>query len=352
MFNDILATIKPLDEQAMERCQLRLDNLTKPLNSLHSFEHIARQLAGVTGHPRPRNLEKSIIIMAADSEAALAARGRYEQTLTVQKISNFCQGRSVINSFAEHAQAKLVLVDIGVAAGLPPYAQVRHEKIAYGTANMLQGPALTRTQTIQAIKVGIQTASEAIASGVQVIGLGEMGIAGTISGLAVASCYSEQPLENLTGRERVIIRRSWVVNEPDKQDPLDVLTKVGSLSMAGLVGVIIGAAAGRAAVVLDGLVTSAAALLAVQMAPAVKAYLIGSHFAAEPGHREVLGLLGLPAYLKLDMNLGEGTGAALGMSLITASLHVINDMKTFGEAEVAVAQDGPGALKQNKAVRD
>lgn len=352
MLENTLTTIRPLDEQAMERCQVRLDNLTKPLNSLHSFEHIARQLAGITGNSRPRNLAKSIIIMAADNEATIAARCRYEQIPTVQKVENFCQGKSPINVFAEHAKAKPVLVDIGVAAELPPYPGVWHEKIAYGAGNMLQGPALSREQTIQAITVGIKIASETIANGVQVIGLGEMGRSAAISGLAVASCYSEAPIENLTGRERALIRRAWIVNEPNKQDPLDVLKKVGNLSMAGLVGVIIGAAAGRAAVVLDGLVTSAAALLAVQMAPTVKDYLIGSHFAAEPGHKELLDLLGVPAYLKLDMNLGEGTGAALGMSLITASLHVLNDMKTFGEAEVAVAQDGPGALKQSKDVRD
>ncbi len=351
MFEDIIAAIKPLDIQAMERCQLRVDNLTKPLNSLHSFEHIARQLAGITGNSRPRNLEKSIIIMAADNGVAAETSGDCEET-TAQRIERFCQGSGVINVFAEHVQANPVLVDIGVASDLPRFPEMLHEKLAYGTANMIQGPAMTRDQAFKAIRLGIQIASAEIARGVRVIGLGEMGMAGLIPGLAVVACYSEKPLEKLTCRERALIRQAWEVNYPDKHDPLDVLTKVGSLSIAGLVGVILGAAAGRAAVVLDGLVTGAAALIAVHMEPRVKEYLIGSHFAAEPAHEDVLALLELPAYLKLDMNLGGGTGAAMGMALINASLHMLNDMKTFGEAEVAVAQDGPGALKQSKDVRD
>lgn len=352
MLKDIITAIKPLDMPAMERCQLRMDNLTKPLNSLHSFEHIARQLAGITTSPRPGNLAKSIIIMAADNGVAAEIAKDYGEVTTAQRIYGFCQGRAVSTVFAAHAQAKPVLVDIGVASDLPQFSEVRHEKLAYGTENIVQGPAMTEELVIKAIRLGIQIASEEIARGVQVIGLGDMGMAGAIPGLAVAACYSEKPLANITGRERTLVRWAWEVNYPDKNDPLDVLTKVGSLAMAGLVGVILGAAVGRAAVVLDGLVTSAAALIAVKLAPVVKEYLIGSHFAAEPGHEEILALLELPAYLKLDMNLGEGTGAAIGMSLINASLHMLNDMKTFGEAEVAVAQDGPGALKQSKDVRD
>ena len=131
-----------------------------------------------------------------------------------------------------------------------------------------------------------------------------------------------------------------------------MLAKVGGLEIAGLAGVILGAAAGRTAVVLDSLVTSAAALIAFKLSPEIKEYLIGSHYSTEPAHRAALELMEIPAYLHLDINLGQGTGACLGMSLIKASLHVLNDMKTFGEAEVAVAQDGPGALKQDKSVRD
>ncbi|SMC51945.1 nicotinate-nucleotide--dimethylbenzimidazole phosphoribosyltransferase [Sporomusa malonica] len=351
MFKETIAAIKPLDTEAMERCQLRVDNLTKPLNSLYSFEHIACQLAGVTGNPRPGSLEKAIIIMAADN--GVAAETSYEQQVTTaQRVIGFCQGSAAINVFAEHVHARPVLVDIGVASDLPVLSAIRHEKLAYGTNNSSQGPAMTREQAVQAIEVGTRLAREEVAKGVQIIGLGEIGMAGIIPALAVTACYSEQPLAGLSQQEAALIKKILEVNSPDKTHPLDVLTKVGSLAIAGLVGVILGAAAGRAAVVLDGLATSAAALIAINLAPGVKDYLIGSHFAAEPAHQAALNIIGIPAYLKLEINLGEGTGAALGMSLINAALHMLNDMKTFGEAEVAVAQDGPGALKQSKDVRD
>ena len=352
MFEAIIAAIRPLNEPVMERCQLRLDNLTKPLNSLYSFEHIVRQVAGVTGNPRPGRLNKSVIIMAADNGVAVELAWSQEQLTTAQRVERFCQGRAAINVFAEHVKAKPVLVDIGVAADLPPFSAMHHKKVAYGTQNMTQGPAMTSEQMRQAVQLGMDFARQEIGQGSQVFGLGEMGTGGIIPAMAVVACYHKALAEEVTGREAELVRSALTVNGPDRQDPLAVLTTVGSLAIAGLVGVILGAAAGQAVVVLDGLATSAAALIAVKLAPAVKPYLLGSHFAAEPAHKTALALLDLPAYLQLNMNMGEGTGAALGMSLINASLHVINDMKTFGEAEVAVAQDGPGALKQSHAVRD
>lgn len=349
MFKDTLAAIQPLDNSAMERCQLRVDNLTKPLNSLHSFEHIACKLAGITGNPRPHSLEKSIIVMAADN--GVAASADRAQVPAAARLACFCQGQAPIQVFAAHVEAKLIVVDIGVAAEPMQFPAVCQEKLAYGSQNSVKGPAMTREQAMQAIEVGIRIARAELARGCQVIGLGEMGQAGLVAGMAVVACYQDRPLAG-GDQETELVRTILAVNRPAVNDPLDVLAKVGSLAIAGLVGVILGAAAGRAAVVLDGLATSAAALLAVKLAPGVKPYLIGSHFADEPVHETALALLGVPAYLQLEMNLGEGTGAALGMSIINAALHMLNDMKTFGEAEVAVAQDGPGALRQSKEVRD
>ena len=350
MLEDTIAAIKPLDTIAMERCQRRVDNLTKPLNSLHSFEHIACKLAGITGNPRPRSLEKSIIIMAADNNVAAATD--QQQMTTAARVAGFCQGQAPIQVFGAHVQAKLMLVDIGVAADLSRFPAVCQEKLSYGSQNSTEGPAMTREQVVQAIEVGIRIAEAEIAGGCQVIGLGEMGLAGLVTSMAILACYQDGLLPGVSGEEEEIIKAALAVNHPDTTDPLDILTKVGGLAIAGLVGVILGAAAGRAAVVLDNLVTTAAALIAVNLAPDVKSYLIGSHFAAEPAHETALKLLGVPAYLQLEMNLGEGTGAALGMSVINATLHMLNDMKTFGEAEVAVAQDGPGALRQSQDVRD
>ncbi|MDF2635787.1 MAG: Nicotinate-nucleotide--dimethylbenzimidazole phosphoribosyltransferase [Pelosinus sp.] len=363
MIQDTISSIKPLDTVAMEKCQIRLDNLTKPLGSLHALEHLARQLSGITGNPRPRTLKKSILIMAGDHGVATEELTASPQVATVQRVHQLSQGSAAINIFAAHVAADLLLVDMGIADEIPSLPSVRNEKIACATNNITQGPAMTREQAIKAIEIGITIANEEIKKGANVLGVGEMGIANTISSAAIIACYSQVPVATLAGEDSnlsqglfdkkvAIINHSITINSPNRNDPVDVLAKLGGFETAGLVGVILGAAAGKASIVLDGLVTSAAALLAVKMAPQVKDYLIGSHFPPEPAHKVALDLIGIPAHLHLNISSGEGIGAALGMSLLNASLHVLNDMKTFGDAEVAVAQDGPGALKQDKNVKD
>ena len=285
MFKDIISRIKPLHTESMDKCQLRLDNLTKPLNSLLYFEQIARQMAGITHNPRPRTVKKSIIILTgAGAKPSIAT-----------------------NVFAEHVGAQIVTADIATIA----QAQTIQQEI------------------LSAIEWGINIAGEEIAKGTQVIGLGQLYSGSATDSKEILACFSEEQAE-----------------------PMEVLAKAGNKAVAALVGITLGAAAGGAAVVLDGLSTTVAALLAVKIAPEVKDYLIGSHYATVPEHKVALDMIGIPAYLYLDMNSDDGTGAAMGMSIIKASLHVLNDMKTFGEAEVAVAQDGPGALKQTKDVRD
>ncbi len=357
MLKQRIAAIKPLDSEAMEQCQLRLDNLTKPLGSLDGLEQLVRKLAGITRQARPDQLPKTIILMAADHGVSAEGVSAYPREVTPQMVLNFCRGGAAINVFARHAAADLVLVDIGVAAQLPEAPGLRREKLALGTANMAQGAAMTREQALAAIEVGIKIAGKEMAKGARIIGLGEMGIGNTTAATAIISCYSDRPLSELTGpgtgispeamaHKVRVIGQALTVNRPDPDDPLDILAKVGGLEIAGLVGVVIGAAVGGAAVVLDGVITAAAALLAVKIAPQARDYLIGSHLSCEPAHNIALQIMGVPAYLRLGMRLGEGTGAALGMRLIDASLHVLNDMKTFGEAQVAIAQDGPGALRQ------
>lgn len=358
MIEQVIAAIRPLDADAMEQCQLRLDNLTKPLGSLAGLEQLVRKMAGITRQPRPQALKKTIVLMAADHGVVAEGVSAYPGEVTPQMVANFCRGGAAINVFARHVDADLVLVDIGVAADLPDLPGLRREKIAYGTANMAKGAAMTGQQALAAIETGLRVVRDELDKGAKVIGLGEMGIGNTTPSTAIIACYAGQPLGELTGtgtgispeslsHKVRVIEQAIAVNRPDPKDPLDVLAKLGGLEIAGLVGVILGAAAAGAAVVLDGVITGAAALIAVKMAPQVRDYLVGSHFSCEPAHGIALDLIGVPAYLHLDMRLGEGTGAALGMSLINASLHVLNDMKTFGEARVAVAQDGPGALRQS-----
>ena len=285
MFKDLISLIKPLDIESMDKCQLRLDNLTKPLNSLLYFEQIARQIAGITHNPRPRTVKKSIMVLTSDGAKPSIAT----------------------NVFAEHVGAQIVTADITTILK----AQTPQQEI------------------LGAIEWGINIAGAEIAKGTQVIGLGQLDSASAADSKEIIAYYSEEQAE-----------------------PLEVLVKVGNKAIAALVGIILGSAAGGAAVVLDGLSTTVAAMLAVKIAPGTKDYLIGSHYATAREHKAALDIIGIPAYLYLDMNSDDGTGAAMGMSLIKASLHVLNDMKTFGEAEVAVAQDGPGALKQTKEVKD
>ncbi len=354
MLNNIILKIKSLDAAAMEKCQIRLDNLTKPLGSLHYFEYLVRQIAGITGNPRPGKVKKSIILMAADNGVAGEKLADYSGYTTASQVKSLCRGGAAGNVCARYVDAGLVVVDIGVAADLTQEPQIIQEKVAYGTRNIAKAAAMTREQAIRAIEAGVRAAAAETAQGANVLGLGEVSVAGAIPATAIVACYTKQSIPELINDEAAarVIATALAVNCPAVDDPLDVLHKVGSLEIAGLVGVILGAAANGAMVILDGSVSSAAALLAIKLAPQVKDYLVGSHYSVEPAHRTALEIIGVPAYLHLGMYLGQGTGAAMGMSLLNASLHVINDMKTFGEAEVAVAQDGPGALRQSKDVRD
>lgn len=291
MLEKVISAIKPLDTSAMEKCRLRLDNLTKPLNSLMHFETIICQMAGITGNPRPRTLPKSIVIVGSDNE--------------------IFKNREVVDVFSEHVSATITRLDVRTIIAC---INGENEKI------------------IKAVECGIKAAALEAARGIKVIG-----IASTAAGCSDAA---KKILETI------------IVHNFEGKEGLKLLWKAGSYEIACLSGLIIGAAAKGSAVVLDGAASSAAAVVAVQIAPAVRPYLIGSHFAVDPADKVALDILDLPAYLHLDMPGGDGIGAALGLSLINASLHVLNDMKTFGEADVAVAQDGPGAFRQNKAVKD
>lgn len=282
MIEQVILAIRPLDQVAIDNCQLRLDNLTKPLDSLHSFEHLARKMAGITRTSRPRLLPSGIVIM----NGSLRTPG-------------------LCDIFAANVSARVISFDV---QGEEPW---------------------TREQMAEFVKKGIQIAGAATAAGMRVIGTG---MVGAISPVVTSAL------------------QAW--HAAGGEDPVAALAATGCPEIAGLTGVMLGAAAGGAAVVLDGVETCLAALVAVNMSPQVREYLVGSHFGRESSHAELLQLLEVPAYLSLDMNLGEGVGAALGISLIQAALHVLNDMKTFGEAEVHVAEDGPGALVQNAKVRD
>jgi nicotinate-nucleotide--dimethylbenzimidazole phosphoribosyltransferase len=340
------AAIPPLDVAAAEAAQRLLDRKTKPRGSLGRLEEIATRIAASRGTALPSVTSKAIIVMGADHGVVEEGVSAYPKEVTRQMMLNFADGGAAINVLARHAGAQVVVVDMGIETALPRSAQVRDERVGPGTHNFTRGPAMTRSQAVSAVEAGIRLAFEYSDGGVDLVGIGEMGIGNTTAASALAAALTGSPAADVTGQgtgidasrlhtKVAIIERALEVNRPDASDPIDSLAKLGGFEIAGLTGVILGSAARRSAVVLDGFITGVAALAAARLAPPVVGHLLASHLSAEPGHRIVLEELGLRPLLDLDLRLGEGTGAALAMPLIEASLRILHEMATFDSAGVS-----------------
>jgi nicotinate-nucleotide--dimethylbenzimidazole phosphoribosyltransferase len=343
---ETIAAIPALDEAAMAAGRARQDTLTKPPGSLGRLEELSIQLAGITGQPRPRVERKVVIVMAGDHGVTAESVSAYPAEVTPQMVLNFARGGAAINVLARQAGARVVVVDVGVAADLDPQPGLELCKVAPGTQNLALGPAMTYEQTVRAIEVGLEIVEAEVAKGLDLIATGDMGIGNTTPSAAIVAALTGRPVAQVTGRgtglddaglarKVAVIERALAVNRPDPRDPFDVLMKVGGLEIAGLVGVILGAAAHRLPVVVDGFISGAAALVAAELAPAVKPFLIAAHRSVEVGHRVVLEHLGLRPLLDLDLRLGEGTGAVLALHLVEAAARILNEMATFAEAEVS-----------------
>lgn len=343
-----LQKIKPLDQEVMKKTQARLDSLTKPIGSLGVMEEIAKKIAGITGEVTPGIPQKAAILMAGDHGIVEEGVAPYPQEVTPQMVLNFVNGGAAMSVLTRHVGASLYVVDVGVAVDLPDEPNIIKKKVAYGTKNMAKGQAMTLEETVKAMEVGIDMAQEVIAKGAGIIGIGEMGIGNTSPSTAIASVYTGLPVSQVVGRgtgaddERMKIKIAAIekaieVNNPDKNKPLEVMAKVGGLELAGLTGVILACAANRVPVILDGFISTAAAVIAGEMAPLAKEYMLGSHLSEEPGHKAVLDYLGIKPILMMNMRLGEGTGAALAMNIVDASLKVLREMATFSEAGVSGA---------------
>jgi nicotinate-nucleotide--dimethylbenzimidazole phosphoribosyltransferase len=332
----------------MAYTQARLDNLTKPPGSLGVLEDLARQVAGITREVCPRLPQKVSVLMAGDHGVVAEGVSAFPAEVTPQMVLNFARGGAAMNVLSRHVGAELVLVDIGVAADLPDIPGLLRKKVAYGTANMAKGPAMTRDEAMRALETGIEIAEELVAKGARLLGTGDMGIGNTTPSTAVVAAFSGCKVEEVAGRGTGIddrrlqlkiqaVTRALEINRPDPTDPLDVLSKVGGLEIAGLAGVMIGGAACRVPVMIDGFISGAGALVATRLAPAVRDYLIGSHLSEEPGHRVMMEMIGIKPMLHMQMRLGEGTGAALAMGLVDAALKILNEMATFADAGVSTA---------------
>ncbi len=353
MTTDLAAFLGPvptLDEDAMRQARERLDQLTKPRGSLGRLEDLAVRLAGITGCPRPRLGNKTIVLMAADHGVVAEGVSAYPQTVTAQMVLNFLRGGAAINVLARQVGARVLVVDMGVAAELPDHPDLESRTIAPGTNNMAREPAMTPAQAQRAIAAGREIAAREIERGATLLATGDMGIGNTTPSSALAAVLLGRPVQAVTGRgaglddaglRRKIdaIERALAVNQPQVNEPLDVLAKLGGFEIAGLVGVILGAGAARVPVVLDGLVSGAAALVACRLRPELRERLIASHRSVEPAHGLILEALGLRPLVDLQLRLGEGTGAALAMPLIESALAVLDEMATFKEAGVADRPD-------------
>jgi len=346
----IVASIGPLDEAAMAAARRRQNQLTKPPGSLGRLEELAVQLAGITGRERPALPRKAVIVMAADHGVAAEGVSAYPAEVTPQMVLNFLAGGAAINVLARRAGARVVVVDVGVAAELPVADGLVRQKVAFGTRSLAREPAMNREEADRAIQVGIQVVESEIEKGLDLVATGDMGIGNTTASSAITALLAGVPVATVVGRGTGIddaglarkvraIEQGIAVTRPDASDPMDVLAKVGGLEIAGLVGVILAGAAHRLPVVIDGFISGAAALVAWALCPPVKPYLIASHRSAEAGHRAILEALGVRPLFDLDMRLGEGTGAAIAMHLVDDALAVQSEMATFAEAGVS----GPGA---------
>ncbi|MBI2829998.1 MAG: nicotinate-nucleotide--dimethylbenzimidazole phosphoribosyltransferase [Chloroflexi bacterium] len=346
LLSQTIEKISPLNAEAIAQARARQDQLTKPQGSLGRLEELSVQLAGIQGRFPPRIKDKAIITMAGDHGVVAEGVSAYPQEVTPQMVYNFLNGGAAINVIARQAGARIIVVDMGVAGELKADARLLSRKVAAGTQNMAQGPAMTTEQAVKAIERGIEVVSAEAAKGLDIVGTGDMGIGNTTPSSAICAVMTGSSPSQVTGRgtglvnEQLahkieVIKKALTLNVPDPKDALDVLTKVGGFEIGGLVGVMLGAAALRVPVVIDGFISGAAALIAVGLAPKLKDFLIPAHCSVEPGHLITLKHLGLRPLLNLDMRLGEGTGAALGIFLAETATRVLTDMATFGEAGVS-----------------
>lgn len=350
--NPILADVKPLDKEAMAEALKRQNDLTKPQGSLGQLESLSVQIAGIKGNPRPRFIHKVIFTLAGDHGVTKEGVSAYPSEVTPQMVYNFLRGGAAINVLARYVGARVVIADLGVASILERHPDLKDRKVAMGTRNMAKGPAMNREEAIRSIEAGMELVEAELSKGVDILGTGDMGIGNTTASSAITAVLTGADAAAVTGRgtgvddkgwERKVkvIQKALELNRPDPKDAIDVLSKVGGFEIGGIAGVILAGARYRIPVVLDGFISGAAALIAASLSPQVKPFLIASHQSVEEGHRIILDHLGLKPLLNLGLRLGEGTGAALGISLVEASLKILDEMATFSEAGVSEKEDIP-----------
>jgi nicotinate-nucleotide--dimethylbenzimidazole phosphoribosyltransferase len=349
-------TIPPLDQAAAEQARQRQKVLTKPAGALGKLEALSIRLAGMTGRLDWRPTRRSVVVCAADHGIARQGVSAYPQAVTYQMVQNFLAGGAAVNVLARQMQARLTVVDAGVVGDFDltfvgPGAggeRLVRAKIAPGTADFSQGPAMSSQQAAQALQLGVAVAQEEIARGLDILMVGEMGIGNTTSASAIIAAISGRSPAEVTGRGTGVddarlqhkiglIEEALRLHAPANQA---TLAKLGGFEIGVMAGLMIGAAAQRTPVLVDGLICTAAALIARQFQPAVQDYLVAGHRGAEPGHAIALAWLGLEPLLQLELRLGEGTGALLALPIVEAAMRTLQEMATFTSAGVSPQDAG------------
>ncbi|WP_433463283.1 nicotinate-nucleotide--dimethylbenzimidazole phosphoribosyltransferase [Spirillospora sp. CA-128828] len=354
LIEETVAAIAPLDEAAMRDARDHQVRLTKPPGSLGVLEELSVRLAGLAGRcPPPLPEPAAVAVFAADHGVHAQGVTPWPQEVTAQMVANFLAGGAVVNAFAAQAGAVVTVIDIGVATELDAAPGLLRRKIAPGTADMTAGPAMTMDETRRAVETGIQVARE-LGTGNRCLITGDMGIANTTASAALIAAFTGLPPERVTGRGtgiddathahkievvRTALTRHGLLEEHGKE-PLEVLAAVGGLEHAAIAGFVLGAAALRVPVVLDGVIAGAAALAAAALCPDALGGCVAGHRSAEPGHAAAIEALGLRPLVDLELRLGEGTGALLALPLVQSAVRVLHEVATFDSAGVSEKDAG------------
>lgn len=341
-------TIENIEEISIDsngKIRNKLNELAIPSGSLGRLEEFAIIYASIKGSISGPIKHKVVFTMAGDHGVSSEGVSAFPQEVTKQMVMNFLAGGATINVFAQHVGARVIVVDCGVNAELVPAEGLKIKKVGYGTDNIANGPAMSTEQAIRSLEVGIEVFNEELCNGLDIVATGDMGIANTTPSSAIIACLTGLDVSEVTGKgtgldnngveKKInIIRKALDINKPDPANPIDILAKVGGFEIGGIAGLCLAAASSRTPVLIDGFISTAAALIACAIEPKVKNYLIASHKSAENGHRIALEKLGKKAILDLDLRLGEGTGAVLGFNLVEAGVKILTQSATFSEANV------------------
>ncbi len=346
----IVKDIKPLDAEWIGKARERTAQLVMPPRALGRLHEISERLCGIRKTLKPVINRKAVLVMAGDHGVATAGVSAFPQEVTGEMVKTFLRGGAGINAICRHVDAEVWVVDMGIIPNLKPEPddvgdRFLDRKVAQGTANLAKGPAMTRQAAQESIINGFQLAAELFQNGVEILGTGDMGIGNTTPSAAIGTVITGTTIDEMVGRgtgvddqglarKRDAVRNGIQINQPDREDGLDVLSKIGGFEIGGIAGCVLAGAFHSRPVVIDGFISTAGALVAHALCPHVADYLFAGHCSEELGHRTMLKYLGLEPILDMGMRLGEGTGGALAMGIMEGALRVFNEVLTFEEAGV------------------